>query len=241
MPRILALAAVRGDEGPIAADLAGEWAATNPERLARAAGDAAKADAVRDLLISKSGPGHVDEPTSADATLARGFVEALLWELDAPTRRVGDLRLQRWIRLGGVVIVLAALAFGIHRLSLGPNLAAGKPFHLSSNWPPCDAPMKCAQLLFHTEQQDNPWFEYDLGEPTKVHRVEVTNRSDCCSERVVPLVVELSTDHQKWKEVARQTKDFTTWTAKFPAQKTRYVRLRVPRTTVFHLEEVIVR
>jgi hypothetical protein len=95
--------------------------------------------------------------------------------------------------------------------------------------------------LFHTDPQDNPWIEFDLGKPTGVHRIDVENRDDCCQDRAIPLVVELSNDRTSWKEVARRDKDFSTWVARFPATRARYVRLRVPRSTTFHLHAVAIR
>lgn len=34
------------------------------------------------------------------------------------------------------------------------------------------------------EQTDNPWWTVDLGESKRVKRVEITNRRDCCSDRL---------------------------------------------------------
>jgi hypothetical protein len=96
-------------------------------------------------------------------------------------------------------------------------------------------------MLFHTEQENNPWVEYDLGAPKPIHRVEVANRSDCCDDRAIPLVVELSNDRTNWTEVARRDSEFQSWTAKFATKTVRYVRLRVPRVTALHLKEVVVR
>jgi hypothetical protein len=99
----------------------------------------------------------------------------------------------------------------------------------------------CSGILFHTNDEANPWAELDLGAPKKFHRIEVTNRDDCCAERAVPLIVETSTDGSHWAEVGRRDKEFSTWTLTFPAQKARYIKFRVPRTTVLHLKQVAVR
>ena len=91
-------------------------------------------------------------------------------------------------------------------LMLGPNLAAGQPFRLSSTfsgWAGCVANNGCSGLMFHTETENNPWVEIDLGAPKKVRRVEVVNRGDCCADRATPLVAEVSTDRVTWTQVAR--------------------------------------
>ena len=31
-----------------------------------------------------------------------------------------------------------------------------------------------------TEKRENPWWVVDLGRPTQLYRVDVTNRADCC-------------------------------------------------------------
>jgi F5/8 type C domain len=93
-------------------------------------------------------------------------------------------------------------------------------------------------LFFHTAEEENPWVEIDLGEVRDVDRVIVENRSDGNSERAVPLVVELGDVRHHFKEVARRAENFDRWTASFPKQQARYVKLRVPRKTIFHLRNV---
>jgi hypothetical protein len=126
-------------------------------------------------------------------------------------------------------------------VALGPDLAKGKPFRTSSSWAGCPGDEGCMMQLFHTDPENQPWVEFDLGKEMKVRRIEVRNRNDCCADRSVPLVAEVSNDRVTWTEVAKREKDFATWTAKFPRTKARYVRLRVPRHTVFHLKEVVIR
>jgi hypothetical protein len=68
--------------------------------------------------------------------------------------------------------------------------------------------------------------------------VRVRNRRNCCSERAVPLVVEVSTDNEHWLEVTRNEQDFSEWKGSFAPVQARWVRLRVPRKTVLHLRRV---
>jgi hypothetical protein len=169
-------------------------------------------------------------------------------ELQAPAGEIRRLRWQRWSRVIGILLLIGAVVFGVQwgvrRVVRGPNLARGKAWRTSSTYAVCDpAHRSCAgvnDLFFHTQDEDQPWFEIDLGAPTSVRRVEITNRRDCCEERSVPLVVELSNDRAQWREVARRKDSFTQWTAEFPKSSTRFVRLRVARRTVFHLEGVAV-
>ena len=135
--------------------------------------------------------------SDADAARARAFAEALVWDLDAPRRRVERVLVQRWLRVALAAAVALALLIGGRVVMLGPNLAAGKPFRLSSTfsgWAGCVANNGCNGLMFHTETENNPWVEIDLGAPKKVRRIEVINRGDCCADRATPLVAEVSTD-----------------------------------------------
>jgi hypothetical protein len=70
--------------------------------------------------------------------------------------------------------------------------------------------------------------------------VRVTNRQDCCGERAIPLLVEVSTDRQRWTTVARREDAFGTWRAQFGKQTARWVRLRVDRRSYLHLYDVLV-
>src|SRR5205814_10278180 len=137
------------------------------------------------------------------------------------------------------VLLLALL--GIRRLALGPNLLADRPFRLSSSWSGCANDPECPGLLFHADAEDNPWVEFDLGARKSFHKLEVTNRTDCCSERTVPLVAEISDDRATWTEIGRRGAEFTTWVLRFSPKKARYLRLRVARHSTFHLKDVALR
>ena len=161
-----------------------------------------------------------------------------------PPAAGGAVFVQRWLRVGLAAAVALALLIGVRTLTLGPNLAAGRPYRLSSKlsaWASCVANNGCIGLMFHTETESNPWVEIDLGAPQKVHRIEVVNRGDCCAERATPLVAEVSTDRVTWTQVARREEPFGTWKASFPARLARYVRLRAARHTALHLQAIVVR
>jgi len=235
-----ALSASRPDGGDAPSTLAGAWADQDPERLRRAASDDAAVDWLRQTLTDRGGPDPLDV-TEEDADRALAFVQALIGEMDAPRRRVAVVLGHRWLRIASVALVLLLIIWGFYRLALGSNLLAGRPFHTSSTFLGCSSDPQCQGLLFHTEAELNPWVEFDLGAPKTFHRLEVTNRSDCCAERTIPLVAEASNDRVTWKELARRDTEFSTWTAKFPPRTARYFRLRVARHSTFHLKDVALR
>ena len=238
-----ALAARRDDPGSAPTDLRALWEASLPpvpDTWPPTEGDPAP---VRRILLDNYAPrslaGHED-----DVARVRAFARNLVREADAPRRRVERLLLQRWVRIALACAVLVLLALGGQALWRGSNLAKGKPFRLSSTWSgwdACVATNGCFDLMFDTEAQDNPWVEFDLGKPTKVRRIEVLNRVDCCAENASPLVAEVSIDRATWAQVARIDATFDNWEANFPPRIARYVRLRVARNSSLHLRAIDIR
>ena len=234
------LVASRPDDAEPASDVADAWSHADPERLRRAARDDVSLETLKQLLAEASRPDSLDVPEH-EADRSRDFVQALLDEIDAPRRRVERTLAKRWSRLALCAGLLVLAVLGVRKLALGPNLLAGRPFRVSSSWSGCSQDPECPGLLFHTDAEDNPWVEFDLGAPKSFHRLVVTNRTDCCSDRTVPLVAEISDDAATWKEIGRRDSEFTTWVLTFPPKKARYLRLRIARSSTFHLKDVTLR
>jgi len=216
------------------------WGSYVPDRFPSAPSDPDALEKVRALLVEAPTVMPLETPAGSVA-LARQFAEGLVRDLEAPKREIDRFLAQRWSRVVIVGAVMVALGMGVRTLALGPNLAEGKPVRTSSSWSGCVGDPMCSGILFHTNDENNPWAEIDLGAPKSIHRIEVTNRDDCCAERAIPLIVETSLDGRTWSEVGRRDKDFSTWTIKLSPRSARYVKLRVPRQTVFHLKQVAVR
>jgi hypothetical protein len=190
-----------------------------------------------------------------DATFERArrtkrILHALADRLDAEERTVARLKLRRNARVFTVftafAVVLAGIVFLVTIASRKPNLAKNKPWRASSSAGVCHPEKRqCTGtdtgIFFHTKEEDSPWVELDLGKPTPFTRTEIVNRLDCCSDRALPLVVEVSNDARTWKEVAKRTESFRTWNANVGQQNARYVRARVARKSVLHLEGFSVR
>jgi hypothetical protein len=207
-----------------APELALTWNATPDGVLRDAAENPDELSAVKAALLPGASPTLVTDEAVART---RAFLERLLWNADAPRRRVE------------VLVVLALLAVGIRVALHGKNLLEGKPFTVSSNWAGCAADPSCdGVLLFHTNNENEPWVIFDLQKPTTIHEIDVTNRQDSYQERALPLVAEVSSDRQHWKEVGRRTEPFTSWTDSFPPTSARYIRLKVPRVSTLHLKAV---
>jgi hypothetical protein len=233
-----AAAAAARDEGD--AELASKLYAE-----ARAYADSAMASYERDETKTLSAADAVAlaaAQSSFDATIATA--EAKL----VPYAR---LLLQRAVRLGALACVLVVLVASVARR---PERAHGHPWKTSSAWPGFashgdrfgDEPaMRAAGLprdvLFHTAEEDSPWVEIDLGAAIEIRSVELWNRSDCCYDRTVPLVIELAGEGRQYRTVASRDDYFSSWTARFPRQRARFVRVRITRRSILHLEGIFVR
>lgn len=228
------------------------WARTTPERLAAIAGSAEAAERLRELAVNSSffdlaapSPEEQDRRAHALAALAHGL-EPLV---EDPVARVEALQQQRLWRIAVPVIGVLTVAFMLlPRLkewnAQRNDLAFGKPWRASSEWIKCQPEeRRCGNFLdkgifFHTNEEASPWVEFDLGKEARFSEVEVINRSDCCAERAVPLIVEVSSNRKTFRSVARRDAGFDRWLAEFPPVQARYVRLRVDGNSVLHLERV---
>jgi hypothetical protein len=208
---------------------------------------------VRKALVDKTFVETADDRSDTvcrDADLIQAFMHGLVQsELDADDR-VTSVLVQRWLRMGALAAIALVLLFmavnSVRRAMQGPDLLVGKPWIASSKAYDCrPKDMECggarSAMFFHTTEEDKPWVEFDLGGKQTFSRIEVVNREDCCPERAVPLIVEVSDDKAKWTEVARRTDTFREWETTVKPTTARYVRLRVDRRTSMHLVRVTLR
>jgi hypothetical protein len=160
--------------------------------------------------------------------------------------RVKRVRARRFFRVGGALLSFVALVAGaallMASLNAPANLLQGKPWRTSSIQPGFDPREDMTdrpeRLFFHTQEEVNPWIEFDLGVPTAFSSIRVLNRGDCCTDRAVPLVLEASDDAKTWTTLARRDEPFDRWRRRFSPTKARYVRLRAGKRTMLHLREV---
>lgn len=163
---------------------------------------------------------------------------------EGPVRIALAQRLRR-LALAFVLVPLAicGLFIGMDRLERWRDLSRGRPWLASSSTQVvCVSPARSCPLsgfyFFHTLQEASPWLELDLGQVQKFSSVKVFNRLDCCADRAVPLVIEVSDDRKAWRQVARRDAAFAKWTAKLGPTSARWVRLRVTRSSFLHLFDV---
>jgi hypothetical protein len=227
------------------------WRRADVTELARAAGNAESAAAIGQMLIGRNFVDFAELPADEQARLAssaRPFAEALLEGVDSAERSLEKLWFRRLFRVSipvvAIALALVGVFYGLDRLEQARDIARQKPWTASSRWPEggCLSPaQECPgspMYFFSTTEEDSPWLEIDLGAVQPVSAFRVSNRKDCCLERAIPLVIEVSVDHTHFKEVARRTEDFSTWKGSFPSTNARWVRLRVARRSFLHLSSV---
>jgi len=237
------LSAQLPDPGP--ADAPEALALTPPELLSAALPDEAARERVRAALLAPQGDavwarGPREEQEQAFRELA-ALSTSLLDRMTLPRRRLRGVRLRR-VALGAALVLLVLVGVQLlPNIHLQPSLTAGKPWRASSALDVCKPKEHyCADavtdIFFCTTDENEPWVEYDLGDRKTFSHLVVKNRSDCCPDRAVPLVLEVSDDRSTWREVARRDDTFSTWRVGFPATRARYARLRVLRRSILHLD-----
>lgn len=228
------------------------WKATPPALIEEAAGGADPAQSLRADLFDQSFIGFAElAPDRQTATARRlhAFAGRLMAPLELP-QRAWELTWVRRVKLVLVVLVLlsplllvAKSLLAKRELSL--DMAPSASWEASSRYEPecsCQSPEQsctaCPNFFFCTAQENHPSVTFDLHGIRSLSAVVVDNRIDCCSERAVPLVVQVSSDHKHWKTVATRKTVFDTWRADFPTEQTRWVRLSVSRNDFLHLARV---
>jgi hypothetical protein len=98
---------------------------------------------------------------------------------------------------------------------------------------------------FHTQHEPDPWWQVDLGEPTRLDRIVLYNRCDECGARNARIIVLASDDAQTWKQLYQHDgtvfyghSDGKPMVAELAGARARYVRLQLSGTSYFHLDEV---
>jgi hypothetical protein len=217
--------------GPVSAETRG--------LLERAAGGREPLSTVESQLLADLGPHSAMAPTAVAATTLASFTERLVDELERPARELRKRRTRRATSLMLAVVVAVLAVLLITWSTRPPNLVPSAVRTQSSQWSACGSG-ECGNALFSTNLERNPWVQYDFGSKKSLHFISVTNRTDCCYERAIPLVVETSNDGRRWKEQVRTNEQFMVWSAKLRGQA-RYVRLRVAKTSYLHLSTIVIR
>ncbi len=156
--------------------------------------------------------------------------------------------MQRRLRLGAVALgALLLVAAGVAWARRPTNVARGRPVLVSSQHPAAPDPQEVVDgsrrghFGVHTDQDDPPWVEVDLGAVYRVSRVVIVNRGDGYFDEVLPLALQLSEDEHTWQEVAVRHQRFTQWEpwrVSLHQERARYVRVIKPEAGYIALSEI---
>lgn len=247
---LLALAAARQGDSLAPAEQGSPWGSVDSAVLLKAVGDPAKLASAKHVVDSLTfhEVGILPLAEQGIPESLRQITLALLAEIDLPQRVMDALLIKRAFRLGLLlavaVLAVAGIAWGRDARERGRDLAVNKPWRTSSVYAAagCVSPkQECADgsdYFFHTQEEQSPWIEFDLGSSQRISGIRVVNRKDCCGERAAPILVEVSTDQRRWKAVARRETVFSSWLAEFAPVDARWVRLRLENRESLHLAQV---
>jgi hypothetical protein len=179
----------------------------------------------------------------------RNAALALIVDLEADKRAIEAVWARRIMRVLLLITMLVFIAFVVMKTldtaEQSRDLARGAPWRASSVYgsaTTCRSPaQECIEspdFFFHTEEEQSPWIEFDLGSTQSISGLRVENRRDCCMERASPMVIEVSKDQLHWQTVARRDSVFSTWRVSFAPAKARWVRLRLEKREHLHLAGV---
>lgn len=128
----------------------------------------------------------------------------LTLQTSLPAKSAGQRRVP-WLVVGATLAVLA-LGWLVLR---DRNLAAGVAVTASSQHPNSSPPTSLVDgehspsFDFRTALDEKPWVQLDLGAQHSISRVVVHNRADGALEDILPLVIRISPDGERYRLVAR--------------------------------------
>jgi len=93
-------------------------------------------------------------------------------------------------------------------------------------------------LLVHTNADNPPWWQVDLGEVYTLTDLKLYNRVSGSQEKARSVQVFLSTDGSNWRQVyAHNGSIFNVLKVSLTGQKARHVKLQLAEQTFFHFQE----
>ena len=175
------------------------------------------------------------------------FVKTLADPLEFEANRLGRALFARYVRVViaavGVIVIASAVINWLGARFEKPNIALHRPVEVSSQYPGAGEDHALlvdgdrTNLGFHTNCEGPQFVIIDLGAAHKFNKVVVYNREEY-PERAIPLYLEVSTDHQNYKQLAVKKESFDKWVASGLGAEGRYLRLRNTPPNCFHLAEV---
>jgi hypothetical protein len=156
------------------------------------------------------------------------------------------IRRVRWTRVGllGLALVLV-LVVAVSIARTPANVALHKPVNATAAAYDTTAAGavdgELGRFGYHSQENDSPFLTVDLQKPTKITKVSVFGRGDCCFDQSVPLDLEISDDGSSFRSIGQRTTGFSSsspWVVEVSPVVTRYVSVRAKHHGVLVLGEV---
>ncbi len=159
-------------------------------------------------------------------------------------RTFGKLRAMRILRIAGAVVaILFLLRAGFRKIFAPADIAYGKTVTASSRYPGTPDPQGLTDgdthaLGVHTTVEGSPWITVDLGGSYKVRTIKVHNRTDCCLDEGLGLIVEVGDPGDPAPFTAQRAEHFDVWEIDAGGKQASTVHLRLPRNGYIALAEL---
>lgn len=187
-----------------------------------------------------------DRLSEPEVALLRENVDDLFAWLDGTlrTRSIRELRIMRALRLAGAalaVVLVGRLAF--KAIFVPRNQALHKPVFASSRYEGTPEPAALTdgdrrKLGVHTIVENEPWVRVDLASTYKVKTIRVYNRTDCCVDEILPLIVEVGTENDPAPFIAERSETFEVWEIDVGGHPASTVKIHSRRKSYIALAEV---
>jgi hypothetical protein len=203
-----------------------------------AARDPAAARALRENLIGPSGDApNLDLLRPSELTLRARALSAVTPRLLDSIRPGASerARVRRIVSWGAIVAILGAcLAIFVVTVFRPENIALNKPAKASSYALGTEAKgavngRRYENFGYHSEKEESPWLEIDLGGAYELTKARVYARHDCCYDQSIPMVFEVSDDGATYRVIEKRKHAFDAfdpWEISLRHTKARFVRLR---------------
>ena len=146
------------------------------------------------------------------------------------------------VRLRGFGILnLAEVQVRPRNLALGKPASQSSTEHDGAEWHAVDGNTDGDFFhgsVTHTSTETQPWWQVDLGAVTDIGHVVLYNRTECCSDRLTDVDLQISNDAATWQTVASVAGQAPTRTPLLVRAQGRYVRVRLRGFGILSLAEV---
>ena len=95
----------------------------------------------------------------------------------------------------------------------------------------------------HTKEEKSPWFKVELPEISSLAGIVIVNRNSC-SERQIPIAVDISIDGKKWKRIFYSDNNKKVWSINLKNKKYKAKYIKIYRADekimCFHLSNILI-